>query len=461
MTGFKQKQMKKILFLIGGLLSSIVINAQVISNYEGAILFSQEDINGTARFNAMGGAFGALGGDMSAADINPAGLAVFSNSQGAITLGFRNTDVLSDYYGTTTNSSNSYLNLRQVGGVLVFDSQRSSNWTKFALGFNYALIKDFENDFEVNGVSDGVSEFPGDPYLNTDNDNINDIFYDNIDGQFFGNATDGQNSRFTLSFAGEYDNKFSLGFSLISHKIEYRQRGLFEESNNDGNGNLLDASYLQELYTYGQGIGLNVGFIAKPIQELRLGLAFQTPTWYNLTEEYSDDLEIQVSNDSRLSREFSDINISEYNLVTPAKATASFAYLFDKFGLISLDYTYKGYKKTKLKPSNEFVDENTSFNEDLKNTSELRIGGEWRASKLVSLRGGYFYRQSPFKDAIDTDHVQGFSLGTGFNFNRSIKLDLAYQKSINTGVYDFTEFSNPAELDYDNGKITATLVIGL
>ena len=72
--------MKKILFLIGGLLSSLVINAQVISNFDGAVLFSDEDINGTARYNAMSGAFGSLGGDMSAVGINPAGLAVFNNS---------------------------------------------------------------------------------------------------------------------------------------------------------------------------------------------------------------------------------------------------------------------------------------------------------------------------------------------------------------------------------------------
>lgn len=451
--------MKKILFLIGGLLSSMVINAQVISNFDGAVLFSDEDINGTARYNAMGGAFGSLGGDMSAVDINPAGLAVFNNSRVAFTLGMRNTDILSTYYGTSTANSDNYLNMAQAGGALVFNTPRNSDWTKFALGFNYAIVKDYENAYEVNGAGT-ISEYNGDPYLNNDNDNTNDIFYDNVDGQFFGNYTTGENSRFTVSFAAEYNNKFSLGLSLVSHKLDHFQKGLFEESNNDGNGNLLDASYLQELYTYGQGVGLNIGFIAKPVQELRLGLAFQTPTWYNLTEEYQDDLEIDVSNDSRLYTEVSDVNVFEYNLTTPAKATGSIAYLFGKSGLISLDYTFKNYTNIKLKPNTDFVNENKLFSSDLKNTSEVRLGGEWRAGKIVSLRGGYYYKQSPFEDAIDSDNVQGFSLGTGFNFGK-IKLDLAYQKSTNTGVYGFTEFSDPAELDIDNGKVTATLVIGL
>ncbi|WP_117884722.1 OmpP1/FadL family transporter [Aureibaculum luteum] len=452
--------MKKILFLIGGLLSSLVINAQVISNFDGAVMFSDEDVNGTARFNGMSGAFGSLGGDMSAGDINPAGLTVFTRSQGSITLGLRNTDVLSSYYGTSTDNSDSYFNMTQAGAVLVFDTSGRSNWSKFAIGFNYSLVKDFENGYNINGAS-SISEYNGDPYLNDDANPANDIYYENVDGQFFGNSNSGQNEKFTLSMAAEFNDKFSIGLSLVSHKLEHFQNGLFEESNNDGNGNLLDASLLQELYTYGQGIGLNIGFIAKPTQELRLGFAFQTPTWYNLTEEYSDDLEILVSNDSRLYREYSDVNVFEYDLVTPAKVTGSIAYLFGKEGLISLDYTFKNYSKTKLKPNNEFVDVNESFRNDLQNTSELRIGGEWRVGKIMSLRGGYFYKQSPYSDAIDTDNVRGFSLGTGFNFRGNVKLDLAYQKSTNTGVYGFTQFSNPAELDIDNGKVTATLVIGL
>ena len=44
------------------------------------VLFSQDDNYGTARFTAMSGAFGALGGDISAININPAGLSVFNYS---------------------------------------------------------------------------------------------------------------------------------------------------------------------------------------------------------------------------------------------------------------------------------------------------------------------------------------------------------------------------------------------
>lgn len=464
--------MKKILFLIGGLLlSSIAINAQTISYFDGAILFSDEENNGTARFNAMSGAFGALGGDLSAADINPAGLAVFNHTEAAITLGLRNTDISTSFYGTSTANSDSYLNMTQAGAVLVFNNPISLNWTKFALGINYSVAKNFENDYIVNGNS-GLSNFiigPSntsnlslDPFLNYDNDNTNDIFYDNVDGQFFGNSTDGQNERTTISFAAQYNEKLHIGLGIVTHRLEYYQKGLFEHSGNDNNGNLLDASFQQELKTYGQGAGLNIGIIAKPTQELRLGLSFQTPIWYNLTEEFTEDLEIKVSNNSSIYHEpeNSKVNVFEYDIVTPAKATASVAYIFGKEGLISLDYTLKNYTKTKLKPTSEFVESNKSFSKDLQNTSEIRLGTEWRVGKIVSLRGGYFYKQSPFTAAINTDYVTGFSLGTGFKFGNT-KLDLAYQRSSNTGVYGFVKELDAAELDMNTGKITATLVIGL
>jgi hypothetical protein len=66
--------MKKTLMLCIGIASSCSILAQDITD---AVRYSMDDIQGTARFRAMGGAFGALGGDMSAVNINPAGSVIF------------------------------------------------------------------------------------------------------------------------------------------------------------------------------------------------------------------------------------------------------------------------------------------------------------------------------------------------------------------------------------------------
>lgn len=51
-----------------------------------AYKFSQSDLNGTARYLGMGGAFGALGGDISVLSNNPAGLGIYRSSEVVTTL---------------------------------------------------------------------------------------------------------------------------------------------------------------------------------------------------------------------------------------------------------------------------------------------------------------------------------------------------------------------------------------
>ena len=59
------------------LLGTAVVNAQ--SLYDAARLMGN-DLNGTARFIGMGGAMGALGGDISTMGTNPAGIGIYRSS---------------------------------------------------------------------------------------------------------------------------------------------------------------------------------------------------------------------------------------------------------------------------------------------------------------------------------------------------------------------------------------------
>ena len=54
-------------------------------NEEDAIRFSRISPFGTARSAAMGGAFGALGGDLSTLSTNPGGIGVFRKSEASFT----------------------------------------------------------------------------------------------------------------------------------------------------------------------------------------------------------------------------------------------------------------------------------------------------------------------------------------------------------------------------------------
>ena len=449
--------MKK-LFLAAMLCIAFISNAQTLGYNDIGVLFSKEKINGTARYNAMSGAFGALGGDLSAIETNPAGAAVFLNSEFALSLNIKNSETIVNYYGNNEFSENDITSLSQAGGVFVFESySRNSAWGKVALGFNYSIA----NDFETQWFAKGNNNYP--TWIDDPNDD--NIQYLDTDGQYFENFNDGRNDKYSFTFASELNNNMYLGASFSTYDIENLQRILLEEYNKDGNGNNLDASLIQELYTYGEGFSFNVGLISKASENMRLGLAYQSPVWYTLSEDYLDsDLEVYVSNTDELITDFSGYNAFDYKLRTPSKLTGSFAYIFEKQGLISIDYIYKNYSNIELDMAGNFgfIEENKAFNADLEARGELRMGTEWRFDKL-SIRGGYHFEKSPYKNALDSDATEGFSLGAGYKF-RGGKIDASYQKDTNTAAYNFyPQYNNinAAELDIDTSKITVTLVLNI
>jgi len=108
--------MKKHLTFIAAFLC-IMANAQNIND---VLRYSKENLQGTARFQAMGGAFGALGGDLSALNVNPAGAAVFNNSLLTLSGTYYNNTNDTRYFGSFNTNTFSNTDLSQVGGVFVF-----------------------------------------------------------------------------------------------------------------------------------------------------------------------------------------------------------------------------------------------------------------------------------------------------------------------------------------------------
>ena len=443
--------------------------SQALGYQDLALLFSKDQIAGTARFNAMSGAFGALGGDVSAIKINPAGAAVFNNSLATISLNTRNTATLSNYYNTTNSSNDNYFNFSQTGAVIVFDNYNSSNWNKVTFSFNYSIRNDFRNDFFASGNS-GYTTFEEFP-LDTNNPKTQ---YSIADAQNFSNNYSGDLSEYNFAIAGQYNKNLYVGLSFNSFDLKFSQKARLTELNSAANNSTLDVNFYQENITTGSGFSLGAGFIYKLGQNLRIGGAYETPIWFTSIVENTNI----VNNDGFLgdtqmvSSEYNVVydntagnyypsQFFEYKLKTPGKMTASLAYVFGSNGLFSMDYTYKNYETMKLSKDN-FTTENQFFSNELRNTFSLNLGTEWRF-KAISLRGGYHFEQSPDKNAIDSDNIKGFSFGAGYKFNNA-SFDFSYQKNTQTALYNFyPQYNqvNAANLNIDHKIITATLTIYL
>ena len=150
--------MKRLIFLIITVVPMLYLNAQDVTD---GLRYSFDDLNGSARFNALSGAFGSLGGDLTAMTINPAGSAIFLNNFSSAS--FSITDLKNDasYFNTATNSSKSDINVNQAGVVFVFtNSNEESSWKKFSIGINYNLMKNYDDELFIKGIGNtSIGEF--------------------------------------------------------------------------------------------------------------------------------------------------------------------------------------------------------------------------------------------------------------------------------------------------------------
>lgn len=477
-----------------------------------AIRYSQENLSGTARFRAMGGAFGALGGDLSSINVNPAGSAIFSNNQLTVTLSNFNTKNNSNYFGTGTSTSDNSFDLNQTGGVFVFKNQNpSSSWKKFSLAVNYENANNYDNSVFSAGTNptnsvDGyfLSYANGVPLNILDNSNYGELdnrgqqaflgyqayvinpvddtnpnntqYVSNVTpgGNYYqenGIYTDGYNGKLSFNAAASYEDKLYIGINLNSHFTDYYRSTSFYERNNNplsSDYTLRRLSFENDLYTYGTGFSFQIGAIAKVTNEVRLGLAYESPTWYNLSDEFSQSLVgVSANSGGELPADVVDPQVTNYyapyKLQTPSKLNGSLAYVFGKTGLISIDYSIKNYGNTKFQPENDvyFRDLNNEMNNILNTTGELRIGAEYKI-KAWSLRGGYRFEESPYKNSNTIGDLTGYSGGLGYNFG-AFKMDFAYNYDERNSQQGFFNqgFTDGARINTKNNNVSMTLLFEL
>ena len=508
--------MKKYLTLIIIGLATATSHSQDISD---ALRFSQESLNGTARYRAMSGAFGALGGDLSSLNVNPAGSAIFSNNQIALTLNSFGIKNNSNYFGTSVNENSSSFDLNQFGGVYVVkNNDKKSSWGKFGFALNYENANNFNNSIFSAGTNtlNSAGEYfryyanlnGGESLTNLQlqtGENIPDLYdflgsnygfgaqqaflgyqgyiiepatnYNESSNRNYvslvpsgGNyyqenyiVSNGYNGKLSFNASGQYKDSFFFGINVNTHFIDYTQNSSFYEENSN---NLLSGvqrfRFENELTTYGNGVSIQLGAIAKVSKEVRLGLAYESPTWYEINDKLTQGLAV-VSADAlgELPTDYVNpkiINVYDpYKLQTPGKWTGSFAYVYGKQGLLSIDYSLKDYGTTQFNPRNDFRNANREIGNLLGLSSELRIGGEYRINEL-SLRAGYRTEQSPYKNANRIGNLTGFSTGFGYNFGGT-KLDLTYSHSERDSQKQFFNvgMTDHANINTKTNNITMTL----
>ncbi|MCB0375046.1 MAG: outer membrane protein transport protein, partial [Sinomicrobium sp.] len=252
--------------------------------------------------------------------------------------------------------------------------------------------------------------------------------------------------------------------SFNFHSIEYTNYREFTESGYDPASSLQLVYFDNLMGTYGNAVSFNVGGIAKIRKMFRVGISYQSPVWwYKLTDELSQRISSNIPDGDLTTINFNLVNIfPDYKIQHPGKITGSVAAIFGKHGLISFDYDYQDFSKSRLKPESDpyFELQNTLIGTRLKAVSTYRIGAEVRffRNKQLGLRGGYRIQESPYTNGTSIGDLQGYSFGLGYDFGGT-QIDASFNRYTREELHQLFDpgFPNTTRINSENTNVTLSL----
>jgi len=308
---------------------------------------------------------GALGGDVSAMDINPAGGAIFIKNHVTLTAMVGSQKADTNFEGGTLTDSESNFSIGNFGGVISFNLN-DEKWKNFNLGVNYQHRNLDSNVYFAENTGIIFPEVTATGKNPDGSQIVDDEFY-----YFAGydRLTTGSKSKFAVNLSSNYDDKIYLGMNINFHNSNVTKTERLIEREDVLDNNFYASNALNTPNTErSQGFSMGFGIIGKVNQILRLGLAYQTPVWNNYIEEsfnYSDDI-----NPNGFSSDLSDPNyyynyetdnsilVQDYDqkrVTTPGRLTASSALVIGKNLALNADYTMVFNKDLRINDSGFIV----------------------------------------------------------------------------------------------------------
>lgn len=478
--------MKLRTLIAAGIFTSANLFAQ---NETDALRYSQTSPTGTARFAALGGAFGALGSDFTTLSFNPAGIGFYRSSELTFTPAIYNSSSTANYLGTSKKDSKLNFNFGNIGMVRTWIRNKEGStygWLNFNLGIGYNRLNSFQNRLNIEGRN--FSNSRADAFANQANGtNYNNLgneypFDVNLAWQTYmidtssnstntyvtpmGNygqlqklqaTTRGSLGETVIAFGANYSNRLYLGATIGIPNVRYRQENIYEENDDlDTIPQFSSMKYTEQLRTSGSGVNFKIGAIYRITDWVRIGAAFHTPTYYTLTDNWASDMTSKVYNTDFSAS--SPIGSFQYSLTTPLRAIGSVGFIAGQAGLVSVDYEYVNYSTAKLNSSNyNFSAENKRVNERYHATGNIRIGTEWRY-KIFSARAGYAIFGSPYSKSFRIDNSTA-SLGAGIR-TRGFFVDAAYLLNIsNNNRYNLYMLDNSTPVSAEVNNLAGSFMV--
>ncbi|MBK6776584.1 MAG: hypothetical protein IPG74_12375 [Flavobacteriales bacterium] len=180
----------------------------------------------------------------------------------------------------------------------------------------------------------------------------------------------------------------------------------------DQNLELETLTYEENLVTTGSGFDVKLGAVMRAGESARLGLAFHSPVWMQMSDAYTTSVRTVFRDGDNFNFDSPDGTFT-YRGRTPLRLIASGAVIVAKRGCFSVDYEFADYRHMRLKPSTGIIDaydfsyENNVIQDSYRISHQVRVGTEWRIGSNYYIRGGAGYYPDPY---VKTDARHGLPL---------------------------------------------------
>ena len=513
----------------------LLCGASLMASAQGTfdvLKMSETQLNGTSRYMSMAGAFGALGGDVSAISQNPGGIGVYRKSDISVTMNLNFLSSKTPGGDKLTNTKFWFNNVGYVGSMKIdSDFFKYFNW-----GFSFNRINSFQRRYQggynvnnsltnkiAQNLTDGnwteedlsVDNYSGNIYYDSNAPWLGILAYQsyllnpNSDGSLQGLATNGttgsanyyvdekgHTDEYNITLGGNFKNTvyWGINFGITDLDFDsYQYYGedldnamIYDYRFNDGSTTLGYAGYDFQSYqeTRGTGYNFKMGVIVRPINQLRIGAAFHTPTYYDMKDLYKvqSGFDLQVNGDDNLFQGNTETGEEgyydeyRYTIKTPWRFIGSLAVVPSSKGMISMDYEYVGANTMRCgdEGGHNYADTEQKIKDQLQASHILRVGAEYRATQNLSIRAGYSYQTSPVKDAVkgvsnnNVDVVssnymyqydksnQYITCGLGYRY-KSFYADAAYVHQTRTSQYHAYPGEQGEEVKDNKNKIALTI----
>lgn len=495
---------------------------------------SQTQFNyGSARSMAMGGAFTSLGADVTSMATNPAGLGMYRHGGVSITplMVFERSETDAEAYGKNRRNRFSLSSF----GVVVNACEGSGALVSLNVGLGYNRIADLNYRYssqrtgQAGSIADAFSrqltwgDVDRDSFYGRDGYwNWNNIGYqfwpaalaykscltDQVAGNpaewqptWIGSNADvghyamvdsrGSIGEYDISIGANIANKLYIGATIGIQSLTQRKNFYYNEDyvypaaaggplhgygDSGLDYQLLYAKLNQTVILEGSGVNFKLGLTYRPIANLRLAVAFHTPTYYSVERRYQagmasmsyanadPDPDPMVTPDadgyiaiSEVSPELALGGPYSWEFTSPARLLFGASYTFGNFGVISVDYERDWYNGMRMKSNSVGLDNHSFYNRAIKaaykGSNLVRAGVEIKPAERFSLRAGFGYCGSMLKS--DEPHYATptaqrtlyYTAGAGFMLSPAVSLDVAYQYNATkmSPYYMFYAWDNAGE----------------